>query len=145
MKILACTDGSELSYKALKEAAIIAEGLEKAEVTVIYVEEYISHRGDLGQYFSEDSYKQLKERIEADRARIAAKAGEIFEEANVEFTLLIKEGHPAQTIIDLVSEKGFDLVVLGSRGQGGLDKLFLGSVSNAVAQEAKASVMIVRG
>lgn len=144
MKVLACTDGSEQSRKALQEAAEVAKSLSEAEVTVLLVEEPLSHKGDVGHYFSEDSLRQLQQRIEEDRKRIEAESREIFESRNVPFTFVIKEGHPAETISQVASREGYDMVVMGNRGLGGLDKVLLGSVSSAVVQEVKASVMIVK-
>ncbi len=42
-------------------------------------------------------------------------------------------------------EQKFDMIVIGSRGLGGLKKLFLGSVSNAIIQEIEnCSVLVVK-
>jgi len=38
----------------------------------------------------------------------------------------------------------YDLIVVGSRGKGGIGRLLLGSVSEAVARAAPCSVLIVR-
>ncbi|MDO9535895.1 MAG: universal stress protein [Bacillota bacterium] len=143
MKILACTDGSEKSRKALKEAAKIAECL-NSEVTVIYVEEFIPHPADIGPYFSEESFRQFEERNKEDTARIMADAVKIFDEQKIQVKTLLKKGHPSETISKVASAGGFDMVVIGSRGLGGLKKLLLGSVSNAVAQGIEASVLIVK-
>jgi nucleotide-binding universal stress UspA family protein len=143
MKILACTDGSEKSLKALKEAAKIAKCV-NGEVTVIHVEELIPHPADIGPYFSEESFKQFEERNREDTARIMADAVKIFEEQKIEVKTLLKKGHPSETISKAASEGGFHMVVIGSRGLGGLKKLFLGSVSNAVAQGIETSVLIVK-
>ncbi len=143
MKILASTDGSELSYKALREAALIA-GKTKAEVTVIYVEDPVPHPSEKGLYFSEDSLKQYESRREEDREKITADVREIFEAESVEIKMLIEKGHAADTIIQLADEGQFDLLVMGSRGWGGVNRLLLGSVSHAVVQNVKTSVLIVR-
>ena len=37
--------------------------------------------------------------------------------------------------------EGFDMIEIGSRGLGGLKKLFLGSISNAVIQQAKSCIV----
>ena len=38
----------------------------------------------------------------------------------------------------------YDLIVIGSRGKGGIGRLLLGSVSEAVARDAPCPVLIVR-
>jgi nucleotide-binding universal stress UspA family protein len=54
------------------------------------------------------------------------------------------EGPPSQMIVDEAEEWGADLIVMGSRGLGAWNRLFLGSVSSAVVHHAKCSVEIVR-
>ena len=55
-----------------------------------------------------------------------------------EVTSIVKE------IINIVKSKKSDLIVIGSHGRLGLNKLILGSVANGVAQQAKCSVMVVK-
>ena len=55
----------------------------------------------------------------------------------------LREGDPRQAILDCAEEWHADLIVLGSHGRKGLDRL-LGSVSDSVARHAPGSVEIVR-
>jgi nucleotide-binding universal stress UspA family protein len=59
-----------------------------------------------------------------------------------EIILATSDDVPGQ-ILKTVSEGGYDLVVLGSRGLSGLKSLFLGSVSKRVAKQAKCPVLII--
>ena len=140
MKILACTDGSEHSLKAIEEAAKIAAGLNDAEVTVVNVDEVIPDT----PYFSEESLKEMEGRNRAEREEFLAEAVKILEGKDIKFNTMIKKGHPASTIIELAAEGKFDVVVIGSRGMGGFKQALLGSVSNAVAQAVEANVLIVK-
>ena len=56
----------------------------------------------------------------------------------------LQTGPPAETICGRARESGADLIVVGSRGLGVLDRLLLGSVSAAVAQRADCSVLLAR-
>ena len=150
MKILVCTDGSEHSQKAVKEASKIVKCYADPEVTVAYIYERkpaldYSGRGDL--YISDAVLEQLKEDAEKrkeEKKELLIEAAKVFEENGIKANIELKEGHPAQTIVKMVEEEGFELVVLGSRGVSGLKRLFLGSVSNAVLQEARCNVLIVK-
>lgn len=53
------------------------------------------------------------------------------------------EGHPAAAILDVAEEVDADLIVLGKRGLGRLERFVQGSVSARVASHAPASVMLV--
>ena len=53
-------------------------------------------------------------------------------------------GDPADVICRRARELDADLIVVGSRGLGTLDRFLLGSVSAAVAQRAPCSVLVVR-
>ncbi|MGE4053496.1 MAG: universal stress protein [Vicinamibacterales bacterium] len=54
------------------------------------------------------------------------------------------EGDPRQVILDAASAWPADLVILGSHGRSGLDRVLLGSVSDSVSRHARCSVQIVR-
>lgn len=149
MKILACTDGSEQSKKALEKAALIAEGCKSEDVAVIYVyEEKLDFSYlplfEVGAVTRDDvtveeieRFKKIKAEQDAAKENILAEAAEIFENRGIKVRKILVQGHPAETIIAVAEEENFELIVIGSRGLGGLQKLILGSVSNAVLQEAK--------
>jgi nucleotide-binding universal stress UspA family protein len=50
----------------------------------------------------------------------------------------------AEVIIGYASEKGVDLIVVGSRGLTGFKRFLLGSVANALVGNAPCPVMVVR-
>jgi nucleotide-binding universal stress UspA family protein len=55
----------------------------------------------------------------------------------------LRDGDPRRTIVDCAREWHADLIVIGSHGRKGLDRV-LGSVSDSVARHAPCSVEIVR-
>ena len=149
MKILVCTDGSESSQKALKEAAVIAQGCNVEETAVLHVHDpaidatfpyYESITAEQMKNFEEMMEEQTKE-----RKKMLSKAAKFLESKNIKTRTILKEGHPSHTIIMVAKKEKFDMIILGSRGFGGLKKFFLGSVSNAVVQEAEdCSVLVVK-
>ena len=148
MKILVCVDGSEQSKKALEEAALIAEGCKASEVALIHVYEpridmFYSYEGITPEQM--DLFREMMENQKKEAEKILSEALKFLEGKNLKTRTILKEGHPSRTIVEVAREEGFDMIVLGSRGLGGLKRLFLGSVSNAVLQEAhEGSVLIVK-
>lgn len=63
--------------------------------------------------------------------------------ASVETKLL--DGHPSQEIVGAAEREQADLIVLGARGLGAVQRFFLGSVSDKISKYADCSVLIVRG
>ncbi|HTE21241.1 MAG TPA: universal stress protein [Armatimonadota bacterium] len=53
-------------------------------------------------------------------------------------------GDPASTLVAAAKREEADLIVLGARGEGGVDDFLLGSVSEHLARNASCSVMVVR-
>jgi nucleotide-binding universal stress UspA family protein len=53
-------------------------------------------------------------------------------------------GEPAREIVHLVEDIGAGLVVMGSRGQGGIRRTLMGSVSDWVVRHAHCPVLVVR-
>jgi nucleotide-binding universal stress UspA family protein len=63
---------------------------------------------------------------------------------HLQVTTTLKEGRPAEEIIEAAKEGKHDIIVMGSRGLGGIKQLLLGSVSDRVADEAPCPVLIVK-
>lgn len=57
---------------------------------------------------------------------------------------IVKSTSTVQTIVNFAKSRKFDLIVLGSHGRTGLDKLILGSVANGVVQKSRCPVLVVR-
>ena len=147
MKILVCTDGSKYSQKALEEASVIVKGCNVNEVAIIHVYEKfdsfpISVEGNIEQT---EINRLMMEEYKKKGEKILSEALKFIEGKNIKARTILKKGHPANTIISVAQEEGFHMIVIGSRGLGGLKKLFLGSVSNAIIQEVKnCSVLVVK-
>ena len=56
----------------------------------------------------------------------------------------VRLGRPAEEIVILADEIDAGLVVVGSRGLGGIRRLLLGSVSDSVVRHAHCPVLVVR-
>ncbi len=76
-------------------------------------------------------------------ALVASMAG-VLRDSGFRATTAVVEGGPLLAILGRAAEWGADLIVLGSHGRTGLDRIFFGSVAEEVAQRALCSVEIVR-
>lgn len=56
----------------------------------------------------------------------------------------LREGDPAEETLALAKEADCDLIVMGSHGRTGLDRLLVGSVAEAVMRKAPCPVLIVK-
>lgn len=149
MKILVCVDGSPQSFKAVEKAVEIANGCNVHHVAAINVVEKdyypIMEQGTRKEIEHEiQEHKRLMEELMGTKEKILNKAAHHFNRVGIEIEKILVEGHPADKISEIADKQGFDMIIMGSRGRGGLKKLLLGSVSNAVIQESKASVLIVK-
>jgi nucleotide-binding universal stress UspA family protein len=93
----------------------------------------------LGAYPAEDRQEVL------DRhRRFADETAERLIGVGVPATSAVLVGDAAHQIISAAQRSGADLIVTGSRGLRGLDRLFLGSVARNVLLHAPCSVLVVR-
>jgi nucleotide-binding universal stress UspA family protein len=150
LKILVCIDGSSQSEKALGKALEIAGGCSADEVTIMTVFEDIydfpETTTDRLPITHEDlkRFEKIGEKEREVKKEMLEEAAQKFETLNLKVNTHLDCGHPAETIARVADEGGYDMIVIGSRGLGGLKKMLLGSVSNAVLQEAKTSVLVVK-
>lgn len=146
MKILLATDGS--TYSDLAATEVAGRAWEPgSEIRVITCVEPIDPPaidplyGGSGYYSPElQRAKRLHAEASIERAAktLAAGAGDLT------ITTAVLEGVPKHEIIEEALRFGADLIVVGSRGRGAIERFFLGSVSLALATSAPCSVEIVR-
>jgi nucleotide-binding universal stress UspA family protein len=94
-------------------------------------------------YFPPRLYQELVTgaRREAEASLAAVVAGVAGPSPKVRSQVL--EGSPAARIVDVAAEEGADLIVVGTHGRTGLDRVLLGSVADRVLRTAKCPVVTV--
>lgn len=150
-KILVALDGSEQANKALDFALGLAETY-SAELMLLNVYQPVApffyFPSEIGAppmatpIATAEFLKELKAQHEKILSEALKKANR--DNPNLKVTTMLSEGRPSSKIIEAASEGKFDIIVMGSRGIGGIKEIFLGSVSDRVADEAKCSVLIVK-
>ena len=140
--ILAPVDGSETSMAAVDKAAELAKAF-GAAVTAVYVIDPYPFTGVGGEFaYGQDQYLNAA-RAEARTAMEGATKR--LQAAGVQAETRVIESHTAgRGIIDAVEACGADLVVMGSHGRRGLERLVLGSVTQSVLSHSKVSTLVVR-
>jgi len=134
-KILVAVDGSWQSNAALAIAADLAQRY-GATLCLLHAFAHVSDLLGLPQY------EQLLERRSARGQQVLENTrAQVGDAVPVETQLI--EGPPAPAILRIAREDGCAMIVMGSRGNGQLAGLLLGSVSSAVAQRAQCPVLIV--
>lgn len=134
-RILVAYDGSVPSRKALELAKQIAEQDPSIEVILVHVMRlYSSGSAAIGMdtVVLDDASEVVDE--------LQRLADGLPNDATVE---LLKGTSPADLIVEHAKRRDCDLIIMGSRGQGGV-KGFLGSVSYAVTKESPVTVLIAK-
>jgi nucleotide-binding universal stress UspA family protein len=135
-RMLVGVDGSEYSLAAVRAAAKLAAERGIKSVTLINVIPVaVSTLGVT-------PVAAAPEDVEAWEVFDKPKA--LLKEAGVEAKLLLRTGDPANEILNVAKEGGYDLIVVGHRGLSPVQAFLLGSVSNRVVTHAPCSVLVVR-
>jgi len=127
-KILYPTDFSSYSNQAYFHAVALAEN-HRASLTVLFVHTPDCHAPD-GQ--SSQSY--WKEQLEQIRPL----------NQNIAVHHVFLEGEPASEIVRYARDAGMDLIVMGTHGRTGMERLLMGSVAEKVLRDAHCSVLVVK-
>ncbi len=62
----------------------------------------------------------------------------------VQYELVARTGHPAETIVKAAEDFDVDLIVMATHGRTGVSHLFLGSVAEHVVRQSKRPVLTIR-
>lgn len=144
MRVLVPTDGSEHAEAAIRAVAA-RPWPHGSEFKVIASPEYPVLVGEYPYYAPE----QLADLTKSSRTQ-ASSAAKIGAAALTKAGLSVGDevaepkDTPAQSILTEAERWNADLIVMGSHGRRGFDRLILGSVSETVALHAKCSVEVVR-
>jgi nucleotide-binding universal stress UspA family protein len=147
MKILLAIDGSECSKSAI-ESLINQYQPAQTEVLVVHAVESakltpVPYSYGVGPVFVQD-YAVLARQWREEGREIVSQACQRLQAAGFTTNTQMEEGDARDVILDWAEKWHPDLILLGSHGKRGLDRLLLGSVSEAIARHAHCSVEIVR-
>ena len=146
-KILVATDGSRAAILAAQSAAQIANET-YSELHIVYVRprSVPLHPGHVvGPEVAEHPLQREQELLERKAQRILDVQVEEIEATGGSVAQTHRGvGKPAEEIVALGEELGAGLIVVGSRGRGGLRRALIGSVSDSVVRHAYCPVLVVR-
>lgn len=138
--IVAATDGSEPSLRAARMAASIAtaNGAKLYLITVVRPPE-----GWWGIGGAPPTAKSVSEAIVSAQKEVLDQAIAQLDLAEVDFETVEELGDPATMIISLCTDSQADLLVIGRRGAGLIERFVMGSVADRLAHYAPCPVLIV--
>ncbi len=149
-KILVPIDGSKLAADALLHALDLAK-TQRAEVEILHVmsitEDLPREQKTLGNKDSppewvKDYVTRVRENDEKMLGEALKRSKALVPGITVSSKLLL--GRPGEVIANEAEKGGYDLIVIGSRGLGGIKELVLGSVSHEVVNKSKVPVLVVK-
>ena len=141
-RILVATDGSKPATEAVKHAVGIAGvvGADLAIAHVVYIPP-IAYAEDVSPGI-EKAFRDLR----SEGERVVSAASKVAKQKGIDASTHVIDNNrsPVWALTRFANEGKFDLIVVGTRGLGGLRRTVLGSVSNGIAHYAKCSVLVTR-
>ncbi|ELY67635.1 universal stress protein [Natrinema versiforme] len=136
--ILVPTDGSQEVERALEYAFDLADAHD-ATIRALYVVNVAGYGGLPMETALEGVSDALREEGQAAVGRV-----EDLAPAEITVETAVREGAPSQVIINEADPTECDLVVMGTHGRGGIDRLLLGSVTERVVRRSSVPVLTVQ-
>ena len=136
-KILLATDGSREAELAARTAADIAKST-SSELHVVNVAGGRAYHTEL---------REITEQLRQRAGQLLDEQVEMIKEAGgtvTETHIRVVAEHRDRAIVEVAEELGAGLIAMGSRGQGGVQRALLGSVSDSVVRHAHCPVLVVR-
>ena len=141
-KILLATDGSEEASWAARTAVELANKT-GSDLHVAFVlrtqdaPDYATMGFDIEKPHEEE-IRHMGQRLLEEQVRHVERAGGTVAGAH------FRMGRPDQGILAVGEDVGVGLIVVGSRGLGGVRRALMGSVSDSVVRHAHCPVLVVR-
>ncbi len=138
-KILLAVDGSDHAQRAARVAGDLARAVKADELRIVVSYPPISP--DLGEPNLQNALDERMKESDEILQKALVDVGDLPEQVIHTESL---EGNPADAILRVADARSSDVIVMGSRGRGGLASLLLGSNSQKVASHALCPVLIVK-
>jgi nucleotide-binding universal stress UspA family protein len=150
MKFLVAIDGSQASENTLAKALSFAVPLE-AEIVLLtvveplssYIPEVMLPTGDWVGWRGLPDVELERKILNAGQS-LLQKAQDTCQALQMKTRTRLETGQPRDVICYVAKEETPDLVILGSRGLGSIERLMLGSVSDYVIHHCVSPVLVVR-
>jgi nucleotide-binding universal stress UspA family protein len=140
-KILLAYDGSKASNQALERAIELAKVTPRSSL-------YVVHAFEFPRFFIGEALAPLPASVNKDYYDLAVQTTDEvksrLEAEGLNATVELLQGSPAEVILAYAKEHTVDVIVIGSRGLGGIREFVLGSVSHNVVQSARIPVLVVK-
>lgn len=137
-KILVPTDFSEQCNIALEQSYNLAREY-NAEITLLYV---IEDSSMLSKIFSKEQHEDLRKNIQEQLDKLAA---EVENKSKITVNTLIAKGVIYEKIAEVADLIDATMIIMGTNGDEGLKKRFIGSNALRVARESKIPVITIKG
>jgi nucleotide-binding universal stress UspA family protein len=138
-KILIPTDGSDYSMRAAEYAMSVAKML-AAEVVVVFVID----TDVLSQMTKMVDREEMERELKQDGQRYINYVLTLAEKENVKATSLLAKGRPFEQIVHLAKGLDVNLIIMGTYGRRGADRILLGSVAERVIEYSSCPVLVVK-
>ncbi len=139
-RILCPVDGSNPSARGLRNAILLARGIESRLTVLTVIADLsplygVARRPDMAKVASD--YQKM-ERDQFDQFIMG------FDFCGLAWDKEVHYGHPSDEIVRLASDAEYDLIVMGSTGRSGLPRILLGSTAETVARRVRCSVLTLK-
>jgi nucleotide-binding universal stress UspA family protein len=145
-KIMIATDGSDCSRLATDKGIELAR-LSGGMVYAVHVVStaYLSPMD--GDYFMgmNPYWESIHEALIKQGQQVVDYIKSLGEMKGINVESVLLEGNPSDELIRYAEEEKMDVVIMGTLGRTGLDRLLLGSVAGNLVRHSKVPVMVVRG
>ena len=136
--VLVPTDGSERASAAVAHAIAVADAFDSTvhAVSVVNV-------GDIATGAETGVPPEFLEELEAAATSATEAIANEVDAAGLESVTAVWTGRPKHDLLEYVADHDVDLVVMGTHGRTGLDRMLLGSTAEALVRRAEVPVMTV--
>jgi nucleotide-binding universal stress UspA family protein len=138
-RVLVTLDGSSFAERVLPWVQRVSEAT-SAQVLLLAVPE-VPEPSLYGAMA--DVVDELRAKAEANARRYLERVAVQLLDAGMAVQFLVEGSRPATTILDVAERNQVDLIMLATRGRGGMERLMLGSVADRVVHHSRCPILLV--